>query len=173
MMNGFKKNMAKKKSILITFTISILVLTVLNPIFVLGATRRAVLADFILENQDLDGGFFEYKEDGSEESLITIDATRSSLAILNRINQLSQISENDQQDAISWLTSAITSNIQNENDTIDFALSLEGLEILDTLDLIVGEERNGIVTYLESVKETIDNNTVSYSLSEDSDASVF
>jgi prenyltransferase beta subunit len=170
MINGFKKIMAKK-SILIVITISILVLTVLNPVFVLGATRRAVLVDFIVGNQDVEGGFYEYREDDSEESLITIDATRSSLAILDRLNQLSQIDKDDQEDAASWLTSGIDSNIQNENNTVDFALALEGLETLDALDLVVGEERNEIITYLDSGKETIDNNT-SYRLSEESVSSV-
>lgn len=172
MINGFKKIMAKKKSILIVITISFLVLTVLNPVFVLGATRRAVLVDFIIENQDLEGGFYEYREDDSEESLITIDATRSSLAVLDRLNELSQIDQDDQEDAKNWLTSGIGSNIQNENNTIDFALALEGLETLDALDLIVGDERNEIITFLDSGKETIDNNT-GYRLSEESVSSVF
>ncbi len=172
MINGFKKIMAKK-SILIVITISILVLTVLNPVFVLGATRRAVLVNFLVENQDLEGGFYEYREDDSEESLITIDATRSSLAVLDRLNELSQIDQDDQEDAANWLTSGINSNIQNENNTIDFALALEGLETLNALDLIVGDERNEIITYLNSGKETIDNNTIGYRLSEESVSSVY
>lgn len=123
------------------------------PVFASAATRNAYLLDFVLENQNsTNGGFYEYKEENSGSDDVTILATRSSLGILEKMNQISdtQIQDNlirTEDYLISELNPVI-----NNNQTERLSYILEGLNSIDKIDNI--DDVDDITDYLSECERT-------------------
>ncbi|MHA1729360.1 MAG: prenyltransferase/squalene oxidase repeat-containing protein, partial [Promethearchaeota archaeon] len=158
---------ARKLVIITFFLLGFVSLTVVSPMFAQGATRQSKLLNFIKNCKDEGGGFYEYK--GSETSSeVSLDATRASISALKEMNSLAEI---DQTSSIIWLGTQFKLNADNDNNTINFAYTLEALEALGGLNDIDNNSKFKMSSYLNSCQEFY-GQAVGYSITEESNATI-
>jgi prenyltransferase beta subunit len=170
MIEAFKKNMEKKKKTFIAIIIIFFVGVIFNIQTVLGESRNTLIFNFIKENQNFDGGFYEFSTFLTEDQDPTLEATRASLNVLEALNRWDDI---DKEDIKTWIVPKITSIIDSENNSRMYSLALESLDLVDGLEDLGIEPSSQIEAFLETLKIELDNDTIGYALTEGLNASVF
>ena len=170
MIETFRKIMVKKKKPFIVITIIFTIVLIFNVQNVLAESRNTLLFNFIKENQNFDGGFYEFSSVYTEDQDPTLEATRASLNVLEALNMWDDI---DKDDVKTWIIPQINSIIDSENNSRMLSLALESLNLVDGMEDLGSEPSSSIKNYLNTLIVELDNNTIGYALNEGQEPSVF